>query len=205
MQRVVAVLRRPTVVSMVPAAPLLPTIDPTRPAVVHRVGPVEVVDGAGLEVVDGAGVVDEVDGIPLLDVGPAVVDDDDDPEEHAPSAAPPIASPATRPMPRTPWVSFITPPPPSSSSVAERVQGEKSSGRMVSRKLRNSPTNSSGLAFSSSASGSSSSSSSTASMMPSASIRSSPRKSGVPVRTATATASEDGTTPGSPDPRAGAR
>src|ERR1019366_10022871 len=170
MQGVVAVLRRPTVVSMVPAAPLLPTIDPTRPAVAHRVGPVEVVDGAGVEVVDGAWVVDEFDGIPLVDVRPAVVDDDDDPEEHAPSSAPPIASPAIRPMPRTPLVSFVTPLPPSSAPVAERVQGEKSSGRMVSRKFRNSPTNSSELAFSAPASASSSSSSSTASMMPSASM-----------------------------------
>lgn len=95
MHGVAAVLRMATVVSMVPAAPLLPTIDPTSLAVAHRTAPAEVVDEADAEVVD------EVDGVPLVEVGAPVVVEDDDPEEHAPTSAPPMANPAARPMART--------------------------------------------------------------------------------------------------------
>jgi hypothetical protein len=86
------VLLRATVVSMVPAAPLLPMTDPWRRAVVHRAVPGDVVaappvdevvaDVPRVEVVDAEVVEVEVDGL----------------DEHAPSIAPDRASAATRPQ-----------------------------------------------------------------------------------------------------------
>jgi hypothetical protein len=85
------VLLRATVVSMVPAAPLLPMTDPCRRAVAHRAVPGDVVgvppvdevvaDVARVEVVEAEVVEDAVDGL----------------DEHAPSIAPERASAATRP------------------------------------------------------------------------------------------------------------
>jgi hypothetical protein len=85
------------VVSMVPAAPLLPERDPVRLVVAQRAGPPEVVDvdeevGADTEVV-------VVDDRPVV-AGVPDVEGDDDPEEHAPSATPPSATKTTVPTAR---------------------------------------------------------------------------------------------------------
>jgi hypothetical protein len=83
------VLRRATVVSMVPAAPLLPTTEPVSAAVAHRTGPV-----ATVVAVRPAGVVDvemievEVEADPA-DADPEVVVGAGAFDEHAPSRPPP--------------------------------------------------------------------------------------------------------------------
>src|ERR1700694_1102426 len=82
---------------MVPAAPVLPVTEPVSLAVEQRAGPPEVVDVD----VDGAGDVEEVGEDDVLDdEGAWVVDEDDEFEEHAPSAAPPRARAATTPSKR---------------------------------------------------------------------------------------------------------
>src|ERR1700680_4544879 len=99
MQGPVAVLLRATVVSMVPAAPLLPTTEPCSAAVAHRAVPADVVGEPPVEevveVVDLAVVVG-----PELVVEGADVDDVDEPDEHAPSATPAARNATTRPPKR---------------------------------------------------------------------------------------------------------
>ncbi len=76
-------LFKATVVSIVPAAPLLPPMETVRLAVEQRAGPAGVAD---VDVDDEGD--DEVDvEEALLDVGGRVVEDDDDPDEHAASPA----------------------------------------------------------------------------------------------------------------------
>ena len=89
-----AVLLSATVVSMVPAAPLLPTTEPDSAAEAHRAVPA-VVD------VDPDGVVEAVvdDEAPEVVVAP-VVDVVDELEEQAPRTAPPSATAATSPIRR---------------------------------------------------------------------------------------------------------
>src|ERR1700680_570416 len=82
------------VVSMVPAAPLVPETEPVRLVVAQRAGPPEVVDVE--EEVDEDPDVVVVDDLPVV-AGVLVVEGDDDPEEHAPSAIPPSATKATVP------------------------------------------------------------------------------------------------------------
>jgi len=87
------VFLRAMVTSMVPAAPLLPTMLPARPAVAHGDVPdivvvVEVETVGELEDV----VVDD----PLVDVGDEVVVEDDDEDEQAPRTAPHSKPPTTK-------------------------------------------------------------------------------------------------------------
>jgi hypothetical protein len=90
----VAVLLRATVVSMVPAAPLLPTTDPLRWPVAHRVVPAEVVVGP----VEGLVVVDPwPDGLAADVVEVVEPDGRVAPDEQAASARPKTASVTARP------------------------------------------------------------------------------------------------------------
>jgi len=91
------VLVRAKVVSMVPAAPLLPTTEPDSADVAQRVVPAAVVDVGGLDVlvlgVDGLEVVTDARVVE----GAAVVFEVDGLEEHAPSSAPPNTVAAATP------------------------------------------------------------------------------------------------------------
>jgi hypothetical protein len=79
------VFLRATVVSMVPAAPLLPAMLPARPAVAHADVPEAVVGGA----VEGVGELEDVlADDPLVDVGDEVVVGADDVDEQAPNTVP---------------------------------------------------------------------------------------------------------------------
>ncbi len=78
---------------MVPAAPLLPTMLPARPAVVHGDTP-DVVVGGEVELVDG--LEDVLTDDPLVDEGDPVVVGDDDVDEHAPRTTPQHKPPATK-------------------------------------------------------------------------------------------------------------
>ena len=80
-------------VSMVPAAPLLPTRLPARPAVVHGAVTDTVVVG---EVEPLGELEDVVVDDPLVDVGDEVVVEDDDEDEQAPRTAPHSKPPATK-------------------------------------------------------------------------------------------------------------
>lgn len=78
---------------MVPAAPLLPTRLPARPAVVHGGVTDTVVVG---EVEPLGELEDVVVDDPLVDVGDEVVVEDDDEDEQAPRTAPHSKPPATK-------------------------------------------------------------------------------------------------------------
>jgi hypothetical protein len=92
----VAVLFRATVVSMVPAAPLLPATEPASAEVAHLVRPevVGVDEEAGTP--DVVGVLDAVDlgDLVVVDVRTVVVGDDEL-DEHAASRDPPRATQTT--------------------------------------------------------------------------------------------------------------
>ena len=80
-------------VSMVPAAPLLPTMLPARPAVAHADVPEVVVVGD----VEGGGELEDVlADDPLVDVGDEVVVGDDDVDEQAPNTVPHSKPPTIR-------------------------------------------------------------------------------------------------------------
>jgi len=103
MQAAPAVLFKATVVSMVPAAPLLPVTDPSSAAVAHRAVPDEVVgEPPVVEVVDLAVV-----------VGPELVVDRDDvvgldePDEHAARVTPAARKATTRPPGRCFMVALL--------------------------------------------------------------------------------------------------
>jgi hypothetical protein len=89
-----AVLLRETVVSMVPAAPLLPAMTPLRADVAHWASPADVVGGA----VDEVTVVDEWRVEVDVEVeAAAVVVVEDEFDEQAPRRHPPTTSAATSP------------------------------------------------------------------------------------------------------------
>jgi tetrahydromethanopterin S-methyltransferase subunit A len=82
-------LRKAKVISMVPAAPLLPTSDPLRDEVEHWTGPLEVVD----DVDDVEDVV--ATGREVVEVDPdgwLVVGVDEEPDEHPASTVPSATS-----------------------------------------------------------------------------------------------------------------